>query len=203
MCYAYLADVPSSAVDDHTIAIISDFSRSKWFKRGWTLQELIAPSIVIFLDQKWQEIDTKSNLQQKTSEITGIPVRVLLENDIESASVAQRMSWAWDRATTRTEDLAYCLMSIFDVNMPMHYGEGEKACMRLQEEIMKVSDDHSLFAWMSHDSRGGILATSPKAFRSSSTIVLSNPSGATHGVITVNNKSIYLEVRNIDENRPL
>jgi hypothetical protein len=81
VCYTYLADVPPNA-----------FSKSRWFTRGWTLQELIAPSTVIFLDQKWQEIGTKSSLQEVISEITSIPTNILLGGDLEGASIAQRMS---------------------------------------------------------------------------------------------------------------
>src|SRR5579871_6642511 len=155
VCYAYLADVPSNAVDRQTMAISPEFSKSRWFTRGWTLQELIAPSTVIFLDQEWQEMGTKSSLQWMISEVTSIPTNILLGGDLESASVAQRMSWASKRETTRVEDLAYCLMGIFGVNMPMLYGEGERAFIRLQEEIMKVSDDHSLFAWKSDENHSG------------------------------------------------
>ena len=76
VCYAYLADVPPNA-----------FSKSRWFTRGWTLQELIAPSTVIFLDQKWQEIDTKSSLQEVISEITSIPTNILLGGDLEGTNI--------------------------------------------------------------------------------------------------------------------
>ena len=94
VCYAYLADVPPNAVDHRTGAIGPEFSKSRWFTRGWTLQELIAPSTVIILDQKWQEIGTKLSLQRVISEITGIPTNILLGGDLEDASIAQRMSWA-------------------------------------------------------------------------------------------------------------
>jgi hypothetical protein len=171
VCYAYLADVLSKADDHQSMARSSEFSKSKWFTRGWTLQELIAPFIVIFFDQKWQEIGTKSSLRQPISEITGIPDSILLGDDLECASVAQRMSWASERETTRVEDRAYCLIGIFSVNMPLLYGEGERAFIRLQEEIIKVSDDHSLFAWESDDSSGSLLATSPAAFSNSSKII--------------------------------
>ncbi|KAF2185267.1 HET-domain-containing protein [Zopfia rhizophila CBS 207.26] len=153
VCYAYLADVPS----------FKTFSESKWFTRGWTLQELIAPSIVIFLDEEWREIGTKSSLQRRISETTGIPVNILLGDDVGRASVAQRMSWASKRETKRVEDLAYCLMGIFGVHMPMLYGERERAFIRLQEEIMRVSDDHSIFAWKWKETHGGLLASSPAA----------------------------------------
>src|SRR5580700_5948612 len=166
VCYAYLADVPPNAVDHRTGAISPEFSKSRWFTRGWTLQELIAPSTVIFLDQKWQEIGTKSSLQRMISKITKIPTEILLGADLEGASVAQRMSWASKRKTTRVEDLAYCLMGMFGINMPLLYGEGERAFTRLQEEIIKVSDDYSLFAWK-FENHSGLLATSPSAFLNS------------------------------------
>jgi hypothetical protein len=194
VCYAYLADVPPNAVDHRTGTIGPEFSKSRWFTRGWTLQELIAPSTVIFLDQKWQEIGTKSSLQRMISEITNIPTDILLGADLEGASVAQRMSWASKRKTTRVEDLAYCLMGIFGINMPLLYGEGERAFTRLQEEIIKVSDDHSLFAWKSSEKHGGLLATSPAAFFNSSEIIPFIPSSTLSGAITVNNKGIHLKL---------
>ena len=83
-------------------------------------------------------------------------------NDINSASVAQKMSWASRRETTIVEDIAYSLMGIFDVNMPQIYGEGKKAFMRLQHEIVKSSDDESIFAWMDAGLiESGIFAQSP------------------------------------------
>jgi ankyrin repeat protein len=196
VCYAYIADF--SLVDHQSRVMKADFSRIRWFTRGWTLQELIAPSTVIFLDQEWKEIGTKSSLQQMISDITGIPASILLGGDLECASVAQRMSWASMRTTTRLEDLAYCLMGIFGINMPMLYGEGERAFIRLQEEIMKVSDDYSLFAWESVDGRGGLLATSPAAFIHSGNIIPFNSSSALGGAITVNNKGIHLNLGFID-----
>ncbi|KAI1157011.1 HET-domain-containing protein [Nemania diffusa] len=151
VCYAYLADMPSYRAD-HLADGHSRLKQSKWFTRGWTLQELIAPSKVVFLDYEWKEFGTKSSLQQSISHITGIPVRILSEDDdLETASIAQRMSWAANRKTSRPEDQAYCLMGLFGINMPLLYGEGKMAFVRLQEEIMKVSDDHSIFAWTSKD----------------------------------------------------
>ena len=102
------------------------------------------------------------------------------------------MSCASKRETTRVEDLAYCLMGIFGINMPLLYGEGKRAFTRLQEEIMKVSDDHSLFAWESFWDSSGLLATSPAAFSKSGEIIPVNPSS---GAITVNNKGIHLKLR--------
>ncbi|KAK4043934.1 ankyrin repeat-containing domain protein [Parachaetomium inaequale] len=186
VCYAYLADVPFGA-DPECL-------ESEWFTRGWTLQELIAPSTVIFLDQSWQEIGTKSSLRSVISRITGIPVTVLKSGDVESASVAQRMSWASKRETTRVEDRAYSLMGLFGVHMPMVYGEGERAFIRLQEEIMRLSDDHSLFAWASAGSHGGLLAPSPSAFANSGRIIPLDSSTTLTGTITTSNKGIDLRL---------
>jgi hypothetical protein len=104
------------------------------------------------------------------------------------------MSWASKRETKRVEDVAYCLMGIFGINMPLLYGEGEKAFIRLQEEIMKMSDDHNLFAWESLWSPDGFLAISPVAFSKSSEIIPVNPSSALSGAITINNKGVHLKL---------
>ncbi|KAF2191875.1 hypothetical protein K469DRAFT_344388 [Zopfia rhizophila CBS 207.26] len=188
-CYAYLTDVPRGT------GAGDEFRKSKWFTRGWTLQELIAPSSVIFLDSEWQKIGDKSDLQQLISEITGIPGNFLLGDDLGYASVAQRMSWAAKRKTTRIEDLAYCLMGIFGIYMPMLYGEGERAFIRLQEEIMRVTDDHSLFAWRSTEGHGGILATSPAAFANSSNIIPTHSSNVISRPLTLSSRGIRLSLR--------
>jgi hypothetical protein len=164
VCYAYLADVPSG--QEHQ-SNGSRFRNSKWFTRGWTLQELLAPLYLVFFGQDWVEIGTKASLREAISEVTGISSQVLLVNYAGETSVAQRMSWASKRKTTRVEDEAYCLMGIFGVNMPMLYGEGQNAFIRLQLEILKLSDDHTIFAWMGNAKDGnerGLLAHSPKEF---------------------------------------
>jgi len=156
-CYAYLADV-------HNGPDVKDsFQNSEWFKKGWTLQELLAPKIVVFFDHDWEEIGTKCGLEESITTITGIHDFV----DYENACVAQKMSWAAERRTTRVEDRAYSLMGLFGVYMPPLYGEGENASMRLQLEILKVSDDESIFAWSTKTTAGGLLAWSPKAFQDS------------------------------------
>ena len=193
-CYAYLADVPRGTISSLTGIAGGKFRESRWFTRGWTLQELIAPSTIIFLNSEWQEIGSKSSLQQVISEITGIPSIFLLGDDLEHASVAQRMSWASKRETTRIEDIAYSLMGMFGIYMPMLYGEGERAFIRLQEEIMKVSNDHSLFAWRSTEDHGGILATSPSAFADSGNIIHKNTSNAVSSPLTVSSRGIRLSL---------
>jgi hypothetical protein len=106
VCYAYLSDVS-----------LDNIHEARWFKRGWTLQELIAPSNIKFFSKDWDCIGTKSSLQAKLSAITGINESVLAGEDIFELPVAQRMSWASKRITTRVEDIAYRLLGLFNVNI--------------------------------------------------------------------------------------
>ncbi|KAL7934994.1 ankyrin repeat-containing domain protein [Trichoderma chlorosporum] len=186
ICYGFLADVPSKVA----------FSESRWFTRGWTLQELIAPETMIFLDEAWKELGTRESLKQEIFKRTGIPISVLSGSSLESVSIAQKMSWAASRQTTRSEDRAYCLMGIFGINMPLLYGEGNRAFMRLQKEIMKVTDDDSIFAWKSDSqSHGSLLATSPDAFEQSGNIVRKRTAWLPDSrPLTVSNKGIRLEL---------
>ncbi|KAJ4397390.1 hypothetical protein N0V93_001616 [Gnomoniopsis smithogilvyi] len=169
-CYAYLDDAPD--ILDTPVAKDA-FRRSIWFTRGWTLQELLAPKKVVFFSQNWECLGEKKAISPLLADITKID-EAILKGDlpVRSASIAKRISWASLRETTRPEDLAYCLMGLFGVNMPMLYGEGEqRAFLRLQEEIMKSSDDQSLFAWADRDPNRdpnalyGLLAPSPAAFK--------------------------------------
>ncbi|KAK7702777.1 hypothetical protein SLS57_011215 [Botryosphaeria dothidea] len=169
VCYAYLFDVSDEADTERNHA---NFSRSEWFRRGWTLQELVAPSHMVFFSQNWTRLGEKSTLTAVLAGATGIDPDVLAgATHLRSVSVAKRMSWAANRETTRLEDRAYCLMGLFDVNMPMLYGEGEKAFIRLQEEIMRSTDDETLFAWADEDAAAspgspyGMLAKSPACFK--------------------------------------
>lgn len=126
---------------------IEQFKASKWFTRGWTLQELLAPTTVLFFSVNWTPLGSRETLSQAITEVTGIEDEYLCGRDLRHASIAKRMSWAAHRETARIEDIAYCLLGIFDVNMPLLYGEGKKAFIRLQQEIMKETHDFSLFAW--------------------------------------------------------
>jgi hypothetical protein len=180
VCYAFLSDVPS---DEDPELLESAFRKSRWFRRGWTLQELIAPVHVRFFGKDWKEIGTKWNLQTLLSKITSIQTKALVGIEPLSAfSVAQKMSWVSNRETTREEDIAYCMIGIFDINMPMLYGEGMKAFIRLQEQILANFDDDSIFAWWSKpipelgfvDSlfkNTGLLANTPKLFARSGNVV--------------------------------
>ena len=173
LCYAYLGDVPHTAYRLLTEKG-SAFAKSRWFTRGWTLQELIAPSRVVFFDRTWRSMGTRSDFKNRIAEITGIDEGVLDGEDPALCCIAKRMSWASKRETTRVEDLAYCLMGLFGVNMPLIYGERHKAFIRLQTEIMKYSDDHSLFAWTTPTTVNnvgcGLLASLPKCFAESRNI---------------------------------
>ncbi|KAL8637370.1 MAG: hypothetical protein Q9226_009130 [Calogaya cf. arnoldii] len=163
VCFAYLSDVNCS--ETHTVLIDDQIMRSQWFTRGWTLQELLAPNNIILFDCEWACLGTKHVLSEIIEKRTGIEELALHGKPLADYSIAQRMSWASRRKTTRAEDIAYCLLGIFDVNMPMLYGEGMKAFMRLQEEIIKQSDDHTIFAWPIDDrEQAGLLADSPSAF---------------------------------------
>ncbi len=162
ICYTFLSDVHANVIDKD---VEQQIKSSKWFSRGWTLQEFIAPQIVVFYDQQWGCLGTKQTLSHLLTLRTGIDEDILNGEPLSRRSIAQRMSWASGRETTYVEDAAYCLLGIFDVNMPLLYGEREKAFLRLQEQIIKYSDDHTIFAWPVHrDDQPGLLADSPEAF---------------------------------------
>lgn len=154
-CYVYLPDVSGlHAVDgDDTSGIQhweSELRRSRWFTRGWTLQELIAPKSVEFFSKEGNNLGNKVSLGRVVSEITGIPAEAFQNQPLSNFSVTERMVWAEKRVTSRKEDKAYSLLGIFNVHMPLIYGEGEdKALKRLREEIDKSTrgtnrDDFSI-----------------------------------------------------------
>jgi hypothetical protein len=169
VCYAYLSDVPSKDSYQNALLPDSHFRRSLWFTRGWTLQELLAPWQLLFLAQDWTLIGDRDDrkVQMTLSEITGINDL----RDYKSASVTQKMSWVSLRTTTRIEDMAYCMLGIFGVQMPPLYGEGRNAFRRLQIELLQISDDESIFAWkaspraITKSPMRGMLAEWPTEFR--------------------------------------
>ncbi|TQS33953.1 hypothetical protein Golomagni_05686 [Golovinomyces magnicellulatus] len=126
------------------------FAKCRWFTRGWTLQELLAPSNMTFFNASWQQIGDKHGLAPMISYNTGIDIKIVRDSrQILGQSAWQRMCWARSRETTRTEDMAYCLLGIFNINMPLIYGEGWKAFQRLQEEITRTQGDVSILLWSS------------------------------------------------------
>lgn len=219
VCYIYLSDVASTFAPDLDDPP-SEFIASRWFTRGWTLQELIAPGSAIFFARDWMKIGSRYELRESLVAITGIGYVVfvgqkhsaaeepgkrahLIANILGAFSIAQKMSWASKRRTTRAEDMAYSLLGIFGVNMPLLYGEGERAFIRLQEEIMRDSDDQTLFAWRSEELpppttqpplRVGLLASSPAAFADSGHIV--RPKKAkSKSPYSMTNRGLHIQLR--------
>ncbi|KAG8168088.1 hypothetical protein KVR01_003777 [Diaporthe batatas] len=203
VCIAYLSDVTPEqpSVED-----------SQWFTRGWTLPELIAPEVVEFFDREWNHIGTRAELCNEIRRITDIDEKILrydvssgntIEGLLSEVPVARKMSWASGRATTREEDMAYSLLGIFGINMQLLYGEGSNAFMRLQLEIMKETNDMTLFAWTCSSDNPyqqgapeyrGILATSPGEFEDTGNVVFTrdikyNPE------YTMTNKGLRIETR--------
>lgn len=167
-CFVFLNDV--SVTTDHP-AFERQFRNSAWFTRSWTLQELIAPrERLVFFNAHWTKLGNKFELLQLVSDITRIDAAALTDGRLSDYSIAERMGWAARRHASRVEDLAYSLMGIFDINMPMLYGEGSKAFRRLQEQVCNDSDDETIFAWSvppdepESDPKTGLLAPSPSAF---------------------------------------
>ncbi|KAK3708919.1 hypothetical protein LTR37_011249 [Vermiconidia calcicola] len=170
VCYVFLDDL---AGNQHTRAAVTgaELRQCRWFTRGWTLQELLAPWHMTFYNQDFEPVGTKVELSRAIGDVTGIPTRCLWNaRKLGECCVAQRMSWISERQTSRPEDIAYCLLGMFDINMPLYYGEGRrKAFLRLQEQIIARSDDESIFAWLCHNTdvnheRRGILAEDPTEF---------------------------------------
>lgn len=144
ICYAYLQDVQKTSPVDMD-ALKASFVRSRWFTRGWTLQELLAPRFLVFCDQTWKKLGSREDWSQEIEKASGIQPQYL-ENP-RSCCVAMKFSWAKNRTTTRIEDQAYSLLGLFECNMPLLYGEGMLAFRRLQLELIKNHDDETIFTW--------------------------------------------------------
>ena len=177
ICYAYLHDVDDSfPTEEDKEKYRKSNGWPEWFSRGWTLQEMIAPRNLHFFNKDWQPIGNKKTLVRTLEWITRVPGHTLtggLEGN--RPCVAQIISWASNRTTTRVEDRAYSLMGLLDASMPMLYGEGKKAFHRLQLEFIRSSNDQSIFAWghKSNNNRiGSILADDPSDFEDCSCMKL-------------------------------
>jgi NACHT domain/Heterokaryon incompatibility protein (HET) len=134
-CYVYLSDVSVDSERRWKAAL----RKSKWFTRGWTLQELIAPNVVEFFSREGELLGSKNSLKELIHEITQIPIKALCGGHLSDFSVNERLRWAENRETKKQEDRAYCLMGLFDVFMPLMYGEGDNALIRLKKEINNIS----------------------------------------------------------------
>lgn len=218
VCYAFLVDVTDEPWNEQ-------FRKSRWFKRGWTLQELLAPREVVFfanirssiaelsnLDIGWKWIgrrgqNTSSNapiiapavLGFQISEITRIEFDFVVGiYPLSDASVATRMAWAAGRQTTRKEDRAYSLLGLFNINMPLLYGEGHRAFERLQKEIMAVSDDETILAWhygldFGKCTHGGLFARTPDCYKECIELVRIPPNIAGRKHYTLTNKGLWMK----------
>lgn len=199
ICYAYLQDVPEL---ENPTEQNSVFQKSRWFQRGWTLQELLAPDMVEFYGQSWGCIGTKLSLLDTVQAATNIEKWYLVNRDtIKTASIAIKFSWASLRQTTRAEDMAYCLLGLVDINMPMLYGEGQRAFFRLQLEIMKQTNEHTIFAWGLWDDEVeldylplGALAPSPYFFKSSACVSSRNQKRPRSLAYEMTNKGLRIEL---------
>jgi hypothetical protein len=191
-CYAFLEDIWARPGDELFAGLDPDAAHealgirdtqsshgsvlfgSRWWTRGWTLQELIAPLDVEFFNRDWEFLTSKRACSQLISVFCGIADSILSHSTpLSSICVAERISWASERTTTRDEDMAYCLLGILGVNMPLLYGEGgHKAFLRLQEQLIATAEDYTLFLWgLSGEPRTSpsapfesILAASPRDF---------------------------------------
>ncbi|RAR05992.1 HET-domain-containing protein [Stemphylium lycopersici] len=171
LCYVYLADVSWNQADS-----MQQFRASRWFLRGWTLQELLASREVQFYDRDWQYMGSKNDLVGTISEAANIDPQHLL-GGFRTASLGQKMSWLARRETKHIEDRAYCMLGIFGVFLEPRYGQGGREFTRLQAEIVRTWDenrpfDETLFAWKSDSVvSSGLFAPAPMCFQHCSDLI--------------------------------
>jgi len=149
ICYVYLADVTVGAASpqdtDSELAWLSDFRSSRWFTRGWTLQELLAPMSIKFYSQDGCRLGDRATLLAQIQWTTGIAEAALLGSPLSNFSVKERISWALKRTTKREEDVAYSLLGLFGIHMPLIYGEGRNNPLRrLEREVIRASTEDPL-----------------------------------------------------------
>lgn len=225
ICYAYMSDVRDGSeqpiLEELQTRIIrnatyqqeirqTSFARARWWTRGWTLQELLAPGSVLFYSSNWQLLGSRRALAIIIHTVTGIDASVL--SGMASPwrlSVARRLSWAAGRQTARIEDITYSLLGLLGINMPLLYGEGESAFRRLREEIIKSTDDHSIFAWRDRRDRlaeDSLLAPSPFSFGDCGDIVswkADRDARPAPYILTNTGLSITLRIAHVDDATPL
>jgi len=143
-CYVYLSDVSARERehDQTEPKWESTFPMSRWFTRGWTLQEL-APKSVDFFSREGQWLGSRNTLEREIHETTGIPLTALHGAPLSNFSTEERMRWAANRNTKKSEDKAYCLLGVFNVFIPLIYGEGDNAFNRLKQAVNQASSGKS------------------------------------------------------------
>ncbi|KAL2881491.1 hypothetical protein SGCOL_003057 [Colletotrichum sp. CLE4] len=204
VCLVFLSDLrPEVSGTGPGVYEIADLSRCKWFSRGRTLQELIAPAVAEFYDTVWTLRFSKVGWSRCLSTISNIDVDILTFNkELSAVPVAVRMSWAAHRRTTRIEDRAYSLLGLFDIHMPMIYGEGAEAFQRLRDEIAKETNDMSLFAWVAVDEEQryrGIFAQELAEFTFCGNYTRANRLKSAQSAFSITNKGVrFTELLGID-----
>ncbi|UPL01849.1 hypothetical protein LCI18_012783 [Fusarium solani-melongenae] len=210
ICFVYLCTrIHNPQLHTSGNLLDNELASYRWFQRGWTLQELIAPSHMSFFNEDWEILGTKESLRDHLARITGIDTVVLKSVEtLQNINIGKRFSWAAKRETKRVEDVAYCLLGIFGINMPLLYGEGSRAFIRLQEEIARSTNDLTLFAWQqSKKSAGsnwqlsGIFATSPKDFRHCDKLLVPRGKLEAETEFTLTNRGLRFD-RNFDVSYP-
>ena len=197
-CLVYLSDVRK---DDPYRSIQS----SAWFTRGWTVQELLAPQRAIFFDEEWSQLGIREELCDAIWRAAGIDVT---EGDWSEQSVACKMSWFAHRHTSRIEDMAYSMLGIFGINMPLIYGEAWQSFRRLQIEILNSTNDESIFAWSPLAWTGydyaslstSMLAPHPRFFRDCGKITGLEPTeGLNRPPYAATNKSLQISIERLGD----
>jgi Heterokaryon incompatibility protein (HET) len=140
-CYVYLSDVSADSDDSEHAQCRWEaaFRKSRWFTRGWTLQELLAPASVEFFSREGRRLGSKETLELLIHNITKIPVAALRGEPLSQFSFDERWQWAAGRETKKIEDKAYCLLGIFNISMSLRYGEEEKEFKRLKDKVDRCS----------------------------------------------------------------
>jgi hypothetical protein len=142
-CYVYLWDVLAHDSQSSNVERESCFRNSRWFTRGWTLQELIAPKTVEFYSRDHVLLGDKASREQQIHEITGIAIEALRGHSLQDFSIQERFRWVEKRQTTKEEDLVYCLLGIFNIYLPLIYGEGRTHAMGRLERSIKECEPQS------------------------------------------------------------
>jgi hypothetical protein len=147
-CYVFLSDVstPIAGAQLEQRTWESSFRKSRWFTRGWTLQELLAPASIDFFSSNRQRLGDKSSLEQQISDVTRIPVAALRGDPLTGFSVSERKAWMVGRQTAKEEDMAYSLIGIFGVSMKFRYGEGKDRALKLLQEEMEKDIIYKIFS---------------------------------------------------------
>ncbi|KAK4554956.1 hypothetical protein LTR86_008104 [Recurvomyces mirabilis] len=204
ICFVHLHDLQTSN-STPTQPSYQQLARSVWFGRGWTLQELLAPQRILFCNADWQfayhkcngdecdQLPRTAHINQELADATGIQCRSLYRLNLDSLSAAQIFSWGSRRQTTRIEDLSYCLLGLLQVNMPLLYGEGPRAFLRLQQEVLRTKKDETIFVHT--DSR--LLGGHPLSYARSTDVLCLLPSRSEPLTISQNTLQLTAQAMSI------